>query len=239
MRVLPAIDLMDGKVVRLTQGDFSQKADYALFPLETALQWKQAGFSMIHVISLDGVRDGKALYQDDLRSMVREGLDVEFGGGIRSLEQIETYLGLGMSRIIIGTSAFESGTFWQDAAARFGKDHLVLALDLKDGLVATRGWTATSGLTFDAALDYLGRDHILNVLVTDIRKDGSLAGVDASLYRGLRATYPDLNIIPAGGVTTLDDLAVLDEMGIHEVIVGKILYERPEFIQEIRSACYL
>lgn len=239
MRVIPAIDLIDGHVVRLTQGDFSQEARYALSPIEAARQWKKHGFHMVHLVSLDGAKDGVALYEDVLRSVVSEGLAVQFGGGIRTLEQIGSYLDLGVERVMVGTVAIQPGSFWRDAEARFGADRLVLALDLKDGFVATHGWTQTTGLSFDAAIERIGADHVRHVLVTDVLKDGSLSGVDVGLYERLLATYPGLNVIPAGGVTSPGDLLELERICVRDVVVGKALYERPEIIDTIRNRNYL
>jgi len=239
MRVLPAIDLMNGDIVRLTQGDFSRKSRYSVSPVEAVQRWKEVGFSMVHIVSLDGAKDGTSLYQDIFPAIVREGVDIQFGGGIRSVEQIGRYFELGVRRVIVGTHAVSSDSFWGEAVERFGSDRLVLALDIKDGFVATNGWAVTSDQTFGQAIERIGIDLVKHVLVTDIRRDGGLSGIDVGFYRDLLEAYPGLNMIPAGGVTGAEDLERLEEIGVREVVVGKALYERPEIIDVIRRNNYL
>jgi len=239
MRVLPAIDLFEGQVVRLTQGDFAQKNTYPLSPLQAALHWKRLGFTFLHVISLDGARDGAFRYPDLLRTMAEANIHFQFGGGIRTCEQIQQALDAGAQRVILGTSAITSTAFWNKAVERFTAQRLVLALDIQDGFVATHGWLRTSPWHPEDVIDHLGETSILHLLVTDIQRDGCLQGANSKPYEKLRKRFPLINIIPAGGVSIPQDLLALDALGIQEVVVGKALYETPTFIDVIRKHEYL
>lgn len=239
MRVLPAIDLLDNKVVRLLKGDFSKKTTYSLSPIEAARNWKTAGFSFIHIVSLDGARDGKINYVATLGQIKGLGVQIQFGGGVRTKEVAKDLVLAGVDRIMIGTTAIEHPEFWLDLVKQFGKERFVLTLDIRDGHVCVKGWTKDTRFTISDLIKKIGQDTIRHLLVTDIQKDGSMQGVSIGLYKDLIEKYPEINIIPAGGVSSIQDLRQLDEIGIKEAVMGKALYENPDLLDEIVKLRYL
>jgi phosphoribosylformimino-5-aminoimidazole carboxamide ribotide isomerase len=223
MILLPAIDVFEGRAVRLYKGDYNQMTVYNDSPARQACIFRDAGASYLHVVDLEGARDGTTPNFDTIVRIVREsGLPIQVGGGIRSLEVIEKYLDAGIARVILGTAALTDPDFLAGAAARYG-DKIAVGVDILDGFVAIRGWTEvteTKCLDFMQRLVSLG---IKTVICTDISKDGVLGGANHGLYRELSETLP-LDIIASGGVATLEDIAVLTKLGLYGTILGKSLY---------------
>lgn len=225
MKILPAIDLRDGGVVRLFQGDYNQTQRYDLDPVEVALGFQQAGARFLHVVDLDGAKDGSLANFSTVERITRStDLSVEIGGGIRDLDRIQRYLDAGVDRVILGTVAVKDPALVDRALAVHGPEHIVIGVDLRDGFVAVQGWleaTELEGIAFCQAMRDKG---IQTIICTDIACDGALAGTNLDLYRQLVA-IPGLKVIASGGVSTLEDVSALRQIGVDGAIVGKALYE--------------
>ena len=223
MIIFPAIDLLGGKAVRLMRGDYNQVTVYSDNPLHTAILFKISGAEYLHVVDLDGARDGDTANFDTIASIAENSkLKVEVGGGIRSMETVERYLDAGVFRVILGTAAITEPGFVAEAVARFG-DRIAVGVDIKDGLVAIKGWTEVSdknAFAFGREMDDIG---VKTVICTDISKDGVLGGTNLELYRELSAAL-SLDIIASGGVSTLEDIRALKALGLYGAIIGKALY---------------
>lgn len=223
MDLFPAIDLRGGSAVRLYQGDYDKMTVYSASPLEVAKSFKADGAEYLHLVDLDGAKDGGARNRELIAQIVKEsGLMVEVGGGIRNMDTVRDYLGLGVLRVIIGSAAVTSPDFLEAALAEYG-EKIAVGVDLRDGSVAIHGWTEKStlnGMDFIAKLEALG---VKTVICTDISKDGAMQGVNAPLYKELKQRFK-LDIIASGGVTDMSDLLLLSEIGVRGAILGKSLY---------------
>lgn len=223
MILLPAIDLYKGQAVRLFKGDYAQMTVYDPAPVNTAVKFRDAGAKYIHVVDLEGAKNGETPNFDTIVEIVREsGLFVEVGGGIRTLETAEKYLSAGVRRVIFGTAAVTDPELCREAAQAFGEKAAV-GVDLRDGMVAIRGWTEKSQFTFESFCDRIREAGIRTLIVTDISRDGAMKGANLSLYRTLAERY-DMRIIASGGVSTLDDVRSLRDMGVYGAIIGKAYY---------------
>lgn len=240
MIVYPAIDLIDGKCVRLYKGDFAQKTTYETTPIDMARTYRAEGAAWLHLVDLDGARDPGKRQTGLIREIiVKSGLKVQTGGGVRSMEDVETLLSTGASRVVIGSLAVKERDLTKSIIAKFGPEKICLAMDVMpqgtDYVVAVSGWQESGKVMLDDLIrDYLdtGLEHIL---CTDIARDGTMTGCNAALYAKTNATFPELQIQASGGVKSLDDLRILDTAG---VIVGKALYEGAFTVAEaLEAAC--
>ena len=231
MILYPAIDLRQGKCVRLSQGRFDQATTYADEPVAVARGFAAAGASWLHVVDLDGAKDGNAAQTKlVLRIAAESGLKVQSGGGIRSEAQIEACLAGGVSRVVIGSLALTNPGLVATWLDRFGRERIVLALDIKpadDGSwpVATHGWQKESSKTLFEVIDEYGAAYMRHVLCTDVSRDGLLSGPNLDLYCALTQRYPKLQIQASGGVASVENLKRLKATGVAGVVVGKALYE--------------
>ncbi|MBR2848106.1 MAG: 1-(5-phosphoribosyl)-5-[Clostridia bacterium] len=223
MYIYPAIDLYGGQAVRLTRGDYSQMTVYDNDPVGVAKRFCKAGAEKLHIVDLEGAKDGStANYAMIAEILKATPLKAEIGGGIRSLDTVEKYISAGAERVILGTAAIEDPAFLRAAACEYG-DHIAVGVDVKDGFVAVRGWTEVSGrecFDFCRELESIG---IKTVISTDISKDGMESGTNRDLYARLRDEL-SMNIIASGGISTLDDLAAVRDLGVYGAIVGRVLY---------------
>lgn len=223
MLIFPAIDLYGGKAVRLYKGDYDQMTVYNEDPLAVARDFKASGATHLHVVDLEGARDGGTPNLDTVAALAREsGLFTEVGGGIRSLEVVERYLAAGVGRVILGTAAVKDPAFLKEALARYG-EKIAVGVDIRDGRVAIKGWTEVSELDaveFCAKMQDLG---VKTIICTDISKDGAMKGANHALYRMLSERF-SLQIIASGGVSSLDDVEKLAKQGLYGAIVGKAYY---------------
>lgn len=223
MIILPAIDLFEKKAVRLYKGDYQQMTVYSDDPAGVAKAFAGAGAEFIHMVDLEGAKSGETPNFDVVADIAQNsGLKVEIGGGIRNEETIQKYLDAGVMRVILGTAAANNLNFVRDMADRYGAA-IAVGVDLKDGYVAVKGWTETSGLTgeeFCAQLEAIG---IQTVICTDISRDGAMRGTNRKLYQTLNETF-GIDFIASGGVSSLDDIRVLKELGLYGAIVGKAYY---------------
>ena len=223
MIIFPAIDLVGGKAVRLYRGDYAQMTVYDDDPLNTARKFEAAGAKFVHMVDLEGARDGGTPNLEIVRRVVENtGLSVEIGGGIRDMEVVERYLKLGVRRVILGTAAITDGDFVRRAVDRYG-DAIAVGADVRDGEVAVKGWTELSGMTLEAFCDRFQRMGVRTLICTDISRDGAMQGTNRALYADLQARY-SMDIVASGGVSTLDDVRALAEMGLYGAIIGKAYY---------------
>lgn len=223
MKIFPAIDLIDGCAVRLFKGDYAQKTVYSNSPVDVAKSFAEAGAEYIHIVDLDGARDGSNANIEVVRSIVKEsGLKAEIGGGIRSAEAIEKYLDLGVMRVILGTAAVTDSKFLESAVTAYG-ERVAVGVDIKDGKVAIKGWTRVSELDcfeFCRRLEKLG---VKTVICTDISKDGVMSGTNIDLYKSLSEQF-SMDIVASGGVSSIENVRTLAEMNMYGAILGKALY---------------
>lgn len=223
MYIFPAIDLYAGQAVRLYRGDYNQMTVYSREPVQTALAFARAGTEHIHLVDLEGAKTGKPENLAVIRSIVEQaGLFSQVGGGIRNMETVETYLNAGVNRVILGTAAVKDPAFLKAALERYG-ERIAVGVDLKDGFVAVKGWTETSGLRAEEFFGQLEDLGVRTVICTDISRDGAMKGANRALYRQLSQTY-GMDLIASGGVSSLEDVAALRDMGLYGAILGKAYY---------------
>ena len=236
MELFPAIDLRGGQVVRLTHGDFARMDIYSDNPLAIAQQFRAAGARNLHVVDLDGAKDGAPVNFDAVRLIAEQsGLYVEIGGGIRDEERIKNYLDLGVGRVILGTVALENFDFAQSMIAKYGAQ-IAVGVDAKDGQVAVRGWLKSSGTDSVAFCERLCAAGVDTIIYTDIAKDGAMQGTNIDIYR-LLAQKISCNIMASGGISDLEELTVLRDMGLYGAILGKALYTGKLDLKEALALC--
>lgn len=223
MKLFPAIDLKDKQVVRLYKGDYNQMTVYGTNPLEIAKGFKAAGAEYLHVVDLDGAKDGDNPNFEIVADLAKNsGLKVEIGGGIRNEEIIKRYIDAGVMRVILGTVAISNPDFVAEMVSKYG-DKIAVGVDMLGGKVATHGWTNVSevdGFEFCEKLDDMG---VATVICTDISKDGAMQGTNRELYREMTERFR-FDTVASGGVSTLDDVKALNDMNVYGAILGKALY---------------
>ena len=223
MRIFPAIDLYDKKAVRLYKGDYAQMTVYSENPIEIARDFEAAGAKFIHMVDLEGARDGTTPNLSIVADVAQNtSLFVEIGGGIRNIETIEAYLSAGVDRVILGTAAVTDRAFLIGAVAAYG-EKIAVGADVKDGYVAIKGWLEKSAYTLDAFLAEMQEIGVHTVICTDISKDGAMKGTNRDLYRALNERY-NMDIVASGGVSSIEDVRALSEMGLYGAIIGKAYY---------------
>ena len=223
MLIYPAIDLFSGKAVRLFKGDYAQMTVYNENPEEVALDFKNNGATHIHLVDLEGAKTGET---PNLPTVVKikksTGLFCEIGGGIRSNEVIDRYISAAVDRVFLGTAAVTNEGFVEEAVAKYG-DKIAVGIDIKNGLVAIKGWTETSDLDAFDFCEKMEKIGVKTVICTDISKDGAMQGTNHQLYRDLSNKF-SLNIIASGGVSSIEDIEKLSALKLHGAIVGKAYY---------------
>ncbi len=223
MNIFPAIDLYDGKVVRLYKGRYDEMTVYSDNPLEIARDFEASGAEYIHIVDLEGAKDGLVHAYDTVKSIIENtSLEVEIGGGIRSEETIRKYVDLGVDKVILGTIAVTDEEFLSDMSF-FYRDKIAVGVDIKDGYVAIKGWTEKSLITADEMFETLMVHGISRVICTDISRDGAMKGTNRDLYKHITDNYR-LNVVASGGVSTLDDIYALNDIGLYGAIIGKAYY---------------
>ena len=223
MKIFPAIDLINGNVVRLLKGDYNEVTVYGNDPLSVAKGFCDAGAEFIHIVDLDAAKDGKVHNYDIIKSICENtNLKVEIGGGIRTEEVIQQYIDAGVYRVILGTIAIKNPDFTKEMIKKHG-EKIAIGVDIKDGFVAIHGWTEVSAISCDELFSDLEKAGAKCIICTDISKDGAMQGTNLSLYRELSQKYK-IDIVASGGVSSMDDVIALKEMGIYGAILGKALY---------------
>lgn len=236
MIIIPAIDIIDGKCVRLTKGDYAQKKIYNEDPLEVAKQFEEHGLNRLHLVDLDGAKAKEIVNWKVLERIANNtSLTIDFGGGLKSTKDIEIAFSCGASMITGGSVAVKDKTMFLSWIRDYGADKIILGADVKDEMISVSGWMEDTaiGIT-EFVKEYM--DHgITQVISTDISKDGMLQGVSLDLYKKLRTTFPDLFVIASGGVSTIQDIYDLVEADVPAVIVGKAIYEGRIGLNELKN----
>ena len=223
MLLFPAIDIVGGKAVRLYKGDYDQMTVYSDHPEEIALDFKNCGAKHIHIVDLEGARDGGTPnFETVLKIKKESGLYCEIGGGIRSMEVVDRYLDAGIDRVILGTAAIEDEAFLKKAVEKHG-DKIAVGADIKDGFIAVKGWLERSQVTADEFFEKMQNLGVKTIICTDISKDGAMQGTNLHLYRTLSRRYK-VDITASGGVSSMDDIVALQEMDMYAAIIGKAYY---------------
>ncbi|MFR4587668.1 MAG: 1-(5-phosphoribosyl)-5-[(5-phosphoribosylamino)methylideneamino]imidazole-4-carboxamide isomerase [Streptococcus lutetiensis] len=236
MQILPAIDIKEGQVVRLFKGDFNQKTVVNPDVIGQSKIFAQAGIDFIHVVDLDGAFDGRATNRDLIAKLKKEsGLGVEVGGGIRTLEQIEDYLAVGIDRVIIGSMAVKNPDFVKAALEKFGSDKVVVGIDAKNGMVATEGWLETSNVDYISLAKAMEKIGVTLFVYTDIDRDGTLTGPNFEHYDRLVAELTTAKVIASGGIAEQSDLVKLQQIGVAGTIVGKAYYDGNISLEELKA----
>ncbi len=224
MLLFPAIDLYDKKVVRLLKGDYAKMTVYSADPVATAKDIEAKGGKWLHLVDLEGAKDGTTPNFSVVEAICREtGLSVEIGGGIRSMETIEKYLAAGVARVILGSKAVTDEAFLREALARFG-NHIAVGVDAKDGKVAVHGWLDVLDVDMFDFLQHLVELKVDTVIVTDISKDGAMQGTNLALYEKL-SRLEGINVTASGGVSGYEDIRALKKMELYGAILGKAMYQ--------------
>ena len=223
MNIFPAIDLYDGKAVRLYKGDYAQMTVYSDNPAEIACDFAAKGAKFIHVVDLEGAKTGETPNLDTvLKIKSASGLFCEIGGGIRSMEVVERYLEAGIDRVILGTAAITDEAFLRAAVEKYG-ERIAVGADIKDGYIAVKGWTETSTVTAEVFFANMQSIGVKTIICTDISKDGAMMGTNLALYRDLSEKF-SMQIVASGGVSTVEDVRRLAEMQLYGAIIGKAYY---------------
>ena len=223
MYIYPAIDLYGGKAVRLFKGDYAQMTVYSDDPVSVAKDFAAAGASHIHLVDLEGAKIGKPANLDTIRAIVETtGLFAEVGGGIRDMETVDSYLSIGVGRVILGTAAVKDPDFLNAALQKYG-EKIAVGVDLKDGFVAIKGWTEMSDLKAEEFFGQMQALGVKTIICTDISRDGAMKGTNRELYRSLSNKF-DIDLIASGGVSSMEDVTALAEMKLHGAIIGKAYY---------------
>ncbi len=226
MELIPAIDLIDGRCVRLTQGDYNDKKVYAQDPLEMAKSYADCGIRRLHVVDLDGAKAKAPCNLKVLEVLASQtNLDIEWGGGIKTSESIRDVLNAGANRAICGSVAVDNRDLFSEWLQTYGAEHVILGADIRDGMVATHGWLKNSGVSIEEIIESFLPAGLTQVICTDISKDGMLQGPNFDLYVALQQKYKQVDFTLSGGISSMDDIAKAKSLGLHSVIIGKAIYE--------------
>jgi phosphoribosylformimino-5-aminoimidazole carboxamide ribotide isomerase len=224
MDFYPAVDVLGGKAVRLTQGDYSRKKEYAADPLEAARRWVESGARRLHVVDLDGARDGHPVNLEALRRIAGLGVPVQYGGGLRSAIDVEAAIDGGALRVVLGTAAFLDPRLLEEMVSAHG-DRIAVGVDVKGGRIAIQGWQERTELTPASAVGRLVETGVETIVYTKVDWDGMMQGADLPVAREITAAANGARIIYSGGIGSLEDLRGLAKLDLEGVIVGKALYE--------------
>ena len=237
MRIIPAIDIIDGKCVRLTQGDYDQKKIYNEHPLEVAKEFEGHGIEYLHLVDLDGAKAGHVVNFSVIESICSNtGLKVDFGGGIQSDDDIESVFNCGVKQITGGSIAIRNQKMFINWIEKYGSDKIILGADVKGTKIAIAGWQEETTTELVDFLSHYIEKGIQYVICTDVAKDGLLAGTSIDLYEDLMKRYPMLKLIASGGVTSIDELDELKKINVDGAIIGKAIYEGRIKIEDLSKA---
>ena len=226
IELIPAIDIIGGQCVRLTKGDYDQKTVYRDSPAEVAKEFEQIGFKRLHVVDLDGAKSKHIVNHEVLRRVTTDTqLVVDFGGGIKTDEDIEKAFAAGASMVTIGSIAVTDPDLFMGWLEKYGAEHIILGADVRHGKISINGWKEDSAEDLLPFLKKYVDAGVKNVLCTEISKDGTLTGPAIELYQSIMAAYPGLHLIASGGVSSIDDIKALEAAGIPAVVFGKAIYE--------------
>lgn len=235
MLIFPAIDIRNGKCVRLRQGAYEEETIYSESPKSVAESFLDQGFRNLHLVDLDGARAGAVRNWRALQSVLAvKGARVQFGGGVRTRQDVKRLLSLGVSRVIVGSVAVKSPELISEWIDEFGSDRIAVAVDVKDGKVASGGWLKLESRSPQEVIQELMKRQARTVICTDITRDGMLAGPNTAMYNDLLSEFPEIQLIASGGVSSIEDIEGLAKTSIAGVIVGKALYEGKIRLEDLK-----
>jgi phosphoribosylformimino-5-aminoimidazole carboxamide ribotide isomerase len=227
MEVIPAIDIIDGKCVRLSEGDYNRMKVYAEDPLEVAQEFERWGVKRLHLVDLDGAKAKRVINLPVLQRIAdNTNLVIDFGGGVKSTEDLSRVFEAGAKQVTGGSIAVNQPALFESWLNEFGSERIILGADVKNGMVAINGWQQHSDWELNKFIQYYAQKGVTYVICTDVSKDGMLRGPALDLYGQLIADFPKLSVVASGGVSCYDDLVSLKEVGVAGAIVGKAIYER-------------
>ena len=231
MYIFPAIDLYAGKAVRLLRGEYDKMTVYSENPIESAYEFESLGASHLHMVDLEGAKDGGTPNIEIVRQVAQNtGLFVEIGGGIRSMDVIDAYIGAGIDRVILGTAAVQDKAFVKAAVDKYG-EKIAVGADIKDGYVAIKGWTEKSQYTCFEFCEEMQSLGVKTLICTDVSKDGAMQGTNRELYKELSEKF-NMQIVASGGVSTIEDVKALTKMNLYGAIIGKAYYTKAISLKE-------
>jgi len=236
MRIIPAIDIINGKCVRLTQGDYGMMKIYREDPVAVAREFEDADLEYLHLVDLDGAKKGKVVNWRVIESIqAATALKVDFGGGVKTEQEIEELLEMGIEQINIGSLAVKQPEVFAGFMEKFGSDNFILSADVKSDKIQLAGWQESSELTIYDLTQRLEKEGLRYITCTDINTDGMLNGPNFGLYKKLKKRFPQLKITASGGVSSVEDIQELKYLNIHGVIVGKAIYEGKVTLSELKK----
>jgi phosphoribosylformimino-5-aminoimidazole carboxamide ribotide isomerase len=236
MQIIPAIDIIDGKCVRLTQGDYNQKKVYNENPLEVAKEFEDIGLTRLHLVDLDGAKAGQVRNWKVLETLAgKTSLVIDFGGGVKTEKDVQIILNSGSRYVTVGSIAVKEENTFVDWLKKFGAEQFILGADVKDEKIAVHGWMETTDIwVYDFIQQYIDRG-VQQIFCTDVAKDGALKGPSTDLYKSILKKFPQLHFIASGGVSKIDDVHELAEIGCKGVIIGKAIYEGRIKLDELKK----
>lgn len=236
MKIIPAIDIIDGKCVRLTQGDYNKKKVYREDPVDVALEFQHADLDYLHLVDLDGAKKGKVVNWDVVREIQEKtALSVDFGGGVKTEEEVELLLDLGVHQVNVGSLAVKHPEKFSEWLKKYGPENFVLSADVKGDTVAINGWLEESKFRLFDLVSQFEDDGLEYLACTDIGSDGTLKGPNLGLYKKLVKRFPNIKIVASGGVSSMDDLKELRYTNVYGVIIGKAIYEGKLNLAELKA----
>jgi len=236
MRIIPAIDIIEGKCVRLTKGDYNQKIIYDENPLEVAKKFEDNGFSYLHLVDLDGAKSNQIVNWKILEKIAtKTQLKIDFGGGIKSDKSINTAFNCGANQVVCGSISVKNEKLFVEWIHKYGAEKVILGADVKDGNIAISGWLENVDIDLNYFLTNYKNHGIKHVICTDIDKDGMLKGTSIKLYKQLSTSFPELNIIASGGISSTNDLKELKKINVGGAIIGKAIYENKITLKELKN----
>jgi len=236
LKIIPAIDIIDGKCVRLYQGDYSQKTIYNENPLEVAKEFEANGIQYLHLVDLDGAKSNgivnwKVLYNISTQTKLK----IDFGGGIKSDKDLEIAFENGASQLNIGSTAVKDKVLFLGWLQKYGSDKIILSADVKNEMIAVSGWQENSGIDVFKFLKDYTNEGIKYVVCTDVSKDGTLKGTAVELYNKILSQFPDIKLVASGGISSIKDVDELTQMPVYGVIIGKAIYENKIHLKDLQK----
>jgi phosphoribosylformimino-5-aminoimidazole carboxamide ribotide isomerase len=226
VQIIPAIDIIGGKCIRLAEGKFEARKEYGTDAVEMAKRFALNGAEFLHIVDIEGAKEGRVVNWQSIEGLGKlEGLRVQVGGGVRSDSDVEKLLSMGVQRVVIGSLAIRSPEKLKGWAERFGPDKFCIAIDLKNGEIAFSGWQRSAPVHLDTVIPGLAQSGFTSFLSTDIKRDGMMNGPNTEMYNNLVREFPQVNWLASGGVTSVEDLRSLKQTGVAGVIIGKAFYE--------------
>jgi phosphoribosylformimino-5-aminoimidazole carboxamide ribotide isomerase len=234
MTVIPAIDIFENKIVRLRKGEFNQIDSYSNSPLEQAKIFSENGFIWLHLVDLLGSKTGEISIKEIIREIKAEtGLKIEFGGGIRSIKNVEDIFSLGVDKIIIGSLSVQNKIEFEKIINKFGPDRFIIAADVKEEIIVVKGWTEKTSISVLDHIKYCKNLNLDTFLCTDVSTDGMLSGTNINLYNRILEKEPGIKLIASGGIKNLDDVKAVSKLNIYGVVIGKAIYENKIDLKEL------